>query len=96
MNPARSKRESGTSADLRATRDLCKRQTADADERRQQQVMVAQVALQAIAAHGESGVWTSADCATHAHGALIDLGVLPKAARRLNLPNIETEAPDVG
>lgn len=75
-------------------RDLCKRQTAKVDERRQDQVNVAMVALQAIAAHGESGVWSSADCATHAHGALLNLGVLPKAKRRLNPPNIETETPD--
>lgn len=55
---------------MTAARDLCKQQTADVDELRQWQVDHAQVALQAIEAHGRSGVWGGADCATQAAGAL--------------------------
>lgn len=55
---------------MTSARDLCKQQTADVDELRQWQVSHGQVALQAIVAHGNSGVWTAEDCATQATAAL--------------------------
>lgn len=55
---------------MTGARDVCKRQTADVEELRQWQVDNAQVALQAIEAHGRSGIWTAEDCATQAAAAL--------------------------
>lgn len=83
-----------------AARDLCKQQTADVEELRQWQVQHAQVALQAIVAHGRSGVWTAEDCATQAEAALermsapVGHGCSPGKAvvrRARNEPNVPQE-----
>jgi hypothetical protein len=55
---------------MTAARDLCKRQTTEVEKLRQWQVNHAQVALQSVAAHGRSGVWSGKDCATQADAAM--------------------------